>query len=95
MSINILDDKLLDFKCSYITGMDSIYGYKIESLGKNAYKLYLYPATIKANTNGGGTTIADDPIKRTFIIYMKSKDSFEVVFIDDNVNRASITMNKQ
>lgn len=95
MSINILDDKLLDFKCSYISGMDNIYGYKIEPLGKNAYKLYLYPATIKADSNGGGVTIADEPIKRTFIIYMKSKDSFDIVFTSDDIKRASINMNKQ
>jgi hypothetical protein len=94
ISINILDDKILDFKCSYISGIDSTYGYKIESLGKNAYKLYLYPATIKADTNDGGTTIADEPIKRTFIIYMKSKDSFDIVFTTDDIKRVSINMNK-
>lgn len=94
MTINILDDKLLEFKCSYIAGMDSTYGYKLEPLGKNAYKLYLYTATIKADSNGGGTTISDKPLKRTFLIYRKSKDSFDIVFVDDNINRMSVSMNK-
>ncbi len=95
MSIKIIDDKLLDFKCSYIAGMDSLYGYKIESLGKNAYKLYLYTARVKADTNGGGVTISDEPLKRTFLIYMKSKDSFDIVFTSDDIKRTSINMNKQ
>lgn len=95
MSINILDDTLLDFKCIYMADMDSMYGYKIESLGKNAYKLYLYPAKVKADTNGGGVVIADEPLKRTFIVYMKSKDSFDIVFTSDDIKRVSINMNKQ
>ncbi|MGV8980537.1 hypothetical protein [Clostridium sp.] len=95
IAIKIIDDKLVDFKCRYIAGMDSIYGYKIELLGKNAYKLYLYPTTTKADTNGGGTTIFDEPLKRTFIIYMKSKDSFDIVFIADDVGRASVNMKRE
>lgn len=95
MYINIVDDKLLEFNCTYIANMNSTYGYKIESLGKNAYKLYLYPATINADTNGGETVIADEPLKRTFLIYMKSKDSFDIVFTSDDIKRTSISMNRQ
>lgn len=92
MSIKIVDDKFLELQCSYIYNMNANYGYKLECLGKNAYKLYLYPAQF--DRSGKEVTISDKPVKRTFIIYMKSKDSFDIVFINDSINRVSVSMNK-
>lgn len=92
MSIKIVDDKFLELQCSYIYNMNANYGYKLERLGKNAYKLYLYPAQF--DRSGKEVTISDKPVKRTFIIYMKSKDSFDIVFINDSINRVSVSMNK-
>ncbi|RMD02325.1 hypothetical protein D9O40_06725 [Clostridium autoethanogenum] len=94
MNMNIEDDKTLDLKCSYISNIDSSYGYKVEELGKNAYKLYLYKMDVKADSNGGGTTVSDDPINTTFIIYMKSKNSFDAVFSDNKDKRISVNMTK-
>jgi hypothetical protein len=92
MSMEIIDDKLLKISSKYISNIsDKTYGYKLELLGKNAYKLYLYP-TIKDEK---GFFITDKSSKRTFLVYMKCKDSFDIVFIDDNVNRVSVNMNKQ
>ena len=72
-----------------------MYGYKLEPLGKNAYKLYLYPASVKADSNnGGGVTIADDPLKRTFLIYRTGQDSFDMVFTSDSALRTSVSMNR-
>lgn len=93
MSIKIVDDNFLELQCNYIHDMNANFGYKLEELGKNAYKLYLYAAQF--DSNGKEVTVSDKPVKRTFIIYRKSKDSFDIVFIDDNISRVSLNMNKE
>ncbi|MEY8001926.1 hypothetical protein AB8U03_17380 [Clostridium sp. Mt-5] len=95
IDINIEDDKTLELKCTYISGIDSTYAYKIEELGKNAYKLYLYNMTVRADSNnGGGAVISDSPINTTFILYMKSENSFDAVFSDDKDKRIFVTMTR-
>lgn len=66
--------------------------YKLEQLDENAYKLYLYPVT--GTGNDGGYTTSLEPAKRNFLIYVTSKDSFELVYYDHNLKRNSITMNR-
>lgn len=68
--------------------------FKLEHLDENSYKLYLYHATIKADSNGGGITISEEPSKRNFIIYVTSEDAFELVYYDYDLKRNSITMNR-
>ncbi|MBT2639836.1 hypothetical protein [Bacillus sp. ISL-39] len=66
--------------------------YKFEQLDENAYKLYLYPVT--GTGHDGGYTTSLEPAKRNFILYVTSKDSFELVYYDQNLKRNSITMNR-
>lgn len=66
--------------------------YKLEQLDENAYKLYLYSVT--GTGNDGGYTASLEPAKRNFILYVTSKDSFELVYYDQNLTRNSITMNR-
>lgn len=79
---------------SLVSGLPGLTKYKLEPLGKNAYKLYLYSATVKADNNGGGTFVSSDPMKRNFLIYMNSKDSFGLVFFDDKLQRRDLKMQK-
>jgi len=44
--------------------------------------------------DGGGVTIADDPLKRTFLIYRTGQDSFDMVFTSDSALRTSVSMNR-
>lgn len=66
--------------------------YRLEYLDDNAIKLYLYPVTgIKTD---GSFTVAEEPVKRNFILYITSEDSFELVYYSQALERVSITMNK-
>ncbi|MCO7126053.1 hypothetical protein NIE88_09720 [Sporolactobacillus shoreicorticis] len=94
IEMNFTDDGYVTVDTSLIEDLPSMAKYKLESLGKNAYKLYLYPATVKADSNGGGTSVADEPIKRNFLIYMNSKDSFDVVLFDDQLKRRELKMKR-
>ena len=66
--------------------------FKLEYLDENAYKLYLFP--VNGTGNNGEFIISEEPAKRNFIVYVTSKDSFELVYYDNNLKRNSITMNR-
>ncbi|EST11997.1 hypothetical protein [Sporolactobacillus laevolacticus] len=87
-------DGFVTIDTSLINGLPGMAKYKLEPLGKNTYKLYLYPTTVKADSNGGGTFVASDPIKRNFLVYMNSKDSFDLVFFDDKLQRRDLKMQR-
>lgn len=92
--MTITNDGFVTVNTDLMNGLPYLAKYKLESLGKNAYKLYLYPANVKATSNGGGTTVSEDPIKRNFIIYMDSKNSFDIVFFDDKLQRRDFKMQR-
>ncbi|MBV4418933.1 hypothetical protein KM800_06230 [Clostridium tyrobutyricum] len=95
IDMNINDGQTLDLHCKYIPNIDSTYGYKVEELGKNAYKLYLYNMTVRADSNnGGGAVFSDEPINTTFILYMKNKNSFDAVFTNNEDKRVSVNMTR-
>lgn len=95
-SLKILDNKFLEFQSSYVSGVNGMYAYKLEPLGKNAYKLYLYMINAKADSNNGrGVTISNDPLKRTFLIYRTGQESFDLVFISDKIARTSLRMQRE
>ncbi|PKR77330.1 hypothetical protein CEY16_11390 [Halalkalibacillus sediminis] len=74
----------------------SVAKYELEPLDTNAYKLYLYPAQVKADSNnGGGVSVSEEPVKRNFLIYLTAEDTFELVFFDEKLNRQSVTMSRQ
>ncbi|CDX04904.1 Hypothetical protein DPCES_5018 [Desulfitobacterium hafniense] len=97
VTLTLLDDQFLEMDNAYTSDIKGLYGYKLEPLGKNAYKLYLYPASVKATTNqSGGVSLASDPLKKTFLIYRTGSDTFDLVFIggDDKPQRISLPMSK-
>lgn len=94
IKMSFTKDGFVTMTSSLINELPGLAKYKLEPLGKNAYKLYLYSTTVKADSNGGGTFVASDPIKRNFLIYMNSKDSFDVVFFDDKLQRRDMKMKR-
>ena len=79
----------------YSSEIPPIAQYKLEPLDTNAFKLYLYPAYVKADDNdGGGLTVSEEPVKRNFIIYLTSDDTFELVFFNNKLHRKSLTMSR-
>lgn len=94
MKMDFSKDGFLTIATPLIKGLPDLLHYKVEPLGKNAYKLYLYPVAVNAEDNGGGTFISQEPLKRTFLIYMKNESSFELVFFDDRLSRRSFLMKK-
>lgn len=68
--------------------------YTLERLAANAYKLYLYPASVKADSAGGEMTVNIEPAKRNYIIYLTGESTFEFVFYNKKLQRESITMEK-
>ncbi|UFT99286.1 hypothetical protein KO561_19270 [Radiobacillus kanasensis] len=71
-----------------------IMNYKFEKLDKNSYKLYLYPVTVDEEGDSVEPVVSEEPVKRNFIIYVTSEDTFELVYYDNNLKRQSITMKR-
>lgn len=82
------------FKCDYLNVNDT-YGYKLESAGKNAYRLYLYNRSVVKGDDGKYNKVmyAGQALKQPFFIYMDSKDSFDFVFFSD-LDRHQVTMTR-
>lgn len=83
----------VDFCCDYLD-MNGSYVFKLEPLGKNAYKLYLYPKMDNVDDNGSkSASVSTNAEKLTFFIYMDSQNSFDFVFFTD-IHRNQVTMTR-
>jgi hypothetical protein len=93
VSMTFFEDQMMLMENNIVNPSEipnSIY-YKLEQLDENAYKLYLYEATLNED---GQATPAFEPSKRNFIIYVTSENTFELVYYNQSLKRISLTMNR-
>ncbi len=93
-SMNFMDEHTLMME-NHIVNTNEIPGliyYELEQLDQNAYKLYLYEGFSDEEDN---LIPSDEPVKRNFLIYVTSENTFELVYYNNNLKRVSITMERQ
>jgi hypothetical protein len=87
--------KDLTLRCDDLN-INGTYGYKLEPVGKNAYKLFLYNRSVVKNEDTGKydkAGYAGQPEGHTFFLYMDAQNKFDFVYFTD-LNRHSVTMTR-